>query len=143
MIRYRLITIGLITMYEKTTRSITVTVHPFFLDEQSAPEEEHYVWAYRVSIENTGDETVQLLNRHWRITDKLGRLQEVKDAGVVGEQPFLKPGDSFEYTSGTPLPTPSGIMVGTYEMENATGDRFDVEIPAFSLDSPYDSASVN
>ena len=143
MIRYRLITIGLITMYEKTTRSITVTVHPFFLDEQSAPEEEHYVWAYRVSIENAGDETVQLLNRHWRITDKLGRLQEVKDAGVVGEQPFLKPGDSFEYTSGTPLPTPSGIMVGTYEMENATGERLDVEIPAFSLDSPYNSASVN
>lgn len=130
-------------MYEQTTRAITITVKPFYLDEQSEPDEEHYVWAYRVSIENAGDETVQLLNRHWRITDKLGRLQEVKGSGVVGEQPVLNPGDSFEYTSGTPLTTPSGIMVGTYEMENDTGERFEVEIPAFSLDSPYDSAPIN
>ena len=130
-------------MYEQTTRSIAITVKPFYLDEQSEPDEEHYVWAYRVNIENAGDETVQLLNRHWRITDKLGRLQEVKGSGVVGEQPVLNPGDSFEYTSGTPLTTPSGIMVGTYEMENDTGERFDVEIPAFSLDSPYDSAPIN
>jgi ApaG protein len=130
-------------MYEKTTRAITISVRPFYLDEQSEPDEEHYVWAYRVSIENSGEETVQLLNRHWRITDKLGRLQEVKGSGVVGEQPVLNPGDSFEYTSGTPLQTPSGIMVGTYEMESAEGERFDVEIPAFSLDSPYDSAPIN
>lgn len=130
-------------MYEKTTRAITITVRPFYLDEQSEPDEEHYVWAYRVSIENSGEETVQLLNRHWRITDKLGRLQEVKGSGVVGEQPVLNPGDSFEYTSGTPLQTPSGIMVGSYEMESAEGERFDVEIPAFSLDSPYDSAPIN
>ncbi|MGB1876179.1 MAG: Co2+/Mg2+ efflux protein ApaG [Rhodospirillaceae bacterium] len=130
-------------MYEKTTRSITITVQPFYLDEQSEPDEERYVWAYKVNIENVGDETVQLLNRHWRITDKLGRLQEVKGLGVIGEQPVLNPGDSFEYTSGTPLPTPSGIMVGSYEMESAEGERFDVEIPAFSLDSPYDSAVVN
>lgn len=130
-------------MYEKTTRSITITVQPFYLDEQSEPDEERYVWAYKVNIENAGTETVQLLNRHWRITDKLGRLQEVQGPGVVGEQPVLSPGDSFEYTSGTPLPTPSGIMVGSYEMESSEGERFDVEIPAFSLDSPYDSASVN
>lgn len=130
-------------MYEKTTRAITITVRPFYLDEQSEPDEEHYVWAYRVSIENSGEETVQLLNRHWRITDKLGRLEEVKGPGVVGEQPVLNPGDSFEYTSGTPLRTPSGIMAGTYEMESDSGERFNVEIPAFSLDSPYDSASIN
>lgn len=130
-------------MYEKTTHEITVTVQPFYLDEQSEPDEEHYVWAYKVSIENGGDDTVQLLNRHWRITDKLGRLQEVKGPGVIGEQPVLKPGEAFQYTSGTPLPTPSGIMVGSYEMENAAGERFDVEIPAFSLDSPYDRAVVN
>lgn len=130
-------------MYEKTTNSITISVQPFYLDEQSSPDEEHYVWAYKVSIENGGGETVQLLNRHWRITDKLGRLQEVKGPGVIGEQPVLKPGESFEYTSGTPLPTPSGIMVGSYEMENASGKRFDVDIPAFSLDSPYDQAVVN
>ncbi|MDE0801068.1 MAG: Co2+/Mg2+ efflux protein ApaG [Rhodospirillaceae bacterium] len=130
-------------MYEKTTRAITITVRPFYLDEQSEPDEERYVWAYKVSIENSGEETVQLLNRHWRITDKLGRLQEVKGSGVVGEQPVLKPGDSFQYTSGTPLQTPSGIMIGSYEMESSEGERFDVEIPAFSLDSPYDSAPIN
>lgn len=130
-------------MYEKTTRAITVTVQPFYLDEQSSPDEEHYVWAYKVSIENGGDDTVQLLNRHWRITDKFGRLHEVKGPGVIGEQPVLKPGEAFEYTSGTPLPTPSGIMVGSYEMETTAGERFNVEIPAFSLDSPYDRAVVN
>lgn len=130
-------------MYEKTTRAITITVQPFYLDEQSSPDEEHYVWAYKINIENRGDDTVQLMNRHWRITDKLGRLQEVKGAGVIGEQPILKPGEKFEYTSGTPLATPSGIMVGSYEMEGHSGERFDVDIPAFSLDSPYDQASVN
>ncbi len=130
-------------MYEKTTRSITISVQPFYLDEQSSPDEEHYVWAYKVNIANGGGETVKLLNRHWRITDSLGRLQEVQGAGVVGEQPVLEPGESFEYTSGTPLPTPSGIMVGTYEMECDGGERFLVDIPAFSLDSPYESGAVN
>ena len=130
-------------MYEKTTRAITVTVQPFYLDEQSSPDEEHYVWAYKVCIENGGENTVRLINRHWRITDKMGRQQEVKGPGVVGEQPTLRPGDVYEYTSGTPLSTPSGIMVGSYEMESEEGVRFEVEIPALSLDSPYDYASVN
>jgi ApaG protein len=130
-------------MYEKTTRSITISVRPFYLEEQSSPEEEHYVWAYKVNIENISGETVTLLNRHWRITDSLGRLHEVQGAGVVGEQPVLKPGDSFEYTSGTPLHTPSGIMVGTYEMESDDGERFLVDIPAFSLDSPHEARAVN
>tara|TARA_B110000438_G_scaffold294072_1_gene334878 strand:- start:1241 stop:1633 length:393 start_codon:yes stop_codon:yes gene_type:complete len=130
-------------MYEKTTKDISITVRPFYLDEQSSPDEEHYVWAYRVCIENCGDQTVRLINRYWRITDKLGRMQEHKGPGVVGEQPTLKPGETYEYTSGTPLPTPSGIMVGSYEMESEEGMRFEVEIPAFSLDSPYDLATVN
>jgi ApaG protein len=130
-------------MYEKVTKNIAVSVRPFYLEEQSEPDEDRFVWAYRVNIQNKGTETVQLLNRHWRITDKLGRLQEVKGPGVVGEQPVLKPGESFEYTSGCPLTTPSGIMVGTYEMATTEGKRFNVEIPAFSLDSPYDSATVN
>ena len=125
-------------MYHETTRSIHVTVEPFYLEDQSSPSDGHYVWAYQVRIENHGDDTVQLLNRYWRITDSLGRIQEVRGAGVVGEQPTLKPGESFEYTSGTPLPTPSGIMVGTYEMESAEGGRFDVAVPAFSLDSPHE-----
>lgn len=130
-------------MYTATTDSISVTVKPIYLEEQSSPSDGHYVWAYQVRIENTGSETVQLLNRHWRITDSLGRVQEVRGAGVVGEQPTLAPGQSFEYTSGTPLSTPSGIMVGSYEMESADGRRFDVEIPAFSLDSPHQPVQLN
>ena len=124
-------------MYNQTTKSICVSVEPIYLDDQSSPSDNHYVWAYQVRIENKGNDTVQLLNRYWHITDDQGRVQEVRGAGVVGEQPTLRPGESFEYASGTPLPTPSGIMVGSYEMETAQGSRFDVAVPAFSLDSPY------
>jgi len=130
-------------MYEKVTRDICINVRPFFLAEQSEPERNHFVWAYRVSISNQGEETVQLINRHWRITDKLGRMQEVKGPGVVGQQPVLKPGESYDYTSGCPLQTPSGIMAGDYEMTTLDGKRFLVEIPAFSLDSPHDRAVIN
>ena len=101
------------------------------------------MWAYWVKIENQGGETVQLRNRYWRITDSQGQVQEVRGAGVVGEQPALKPGESFEYTSGTPLSTPSGIMLGSYQMQRNDGDTFDVTIPAFSLDSPYEPARPN
>jgi len=124
-------------MYEQTTRAIRITVKPFYLDEQSSPEENHYVFAYQIRIENKSGETVQLRNRYWRITDARGRTLEVRGAGVVGEQPTLNPGDSFEYTSGTPLGTSSGIMVGTYEMVTKGGEHFDVQIPPFSLDSPH------
>lgn len=130
-------------MYSETTKGITVTVRPVFLEDQSSPADNHYVWAYRVRIENHGTETVQLKRRHWRITDALGRVQEVQGAGVVGEQPVLHPGETYEYTSGTPLPTPSGIMGGTYEMETEAGGRFDVAIPAFSLDSPHERIRLN
>jgi ApaG protein len=125
-------------MYNETTRSIRVTVEPIYLDDQSSPSDNHYVWAYQIRIENESADTVQLLHRYWRITDAQGRVQEVRGAGVVGEQPTLRPGESYEYASGTPLPTPSGIMVGSYEMETAQGTRFDVAVPAFSLDSPYE-----
>ncbi|MBF0354499.1 MAG: Co2+/Mg2+ efflux protein ApaG [Alphaproteobacteria bacterium] len=130
-------------MYRETTRAITVSVEPSYLEDQSSPEESHFVWAYRVRIENGGRETVQLLRRHWRITDAVGRQQEVEGPGVVGEQPVLKPGESFEYTSGTPLPTASGIMAGTYQMENESGEQFLVGIPAFSLDSPHQMSRLN
>ncbi len=130
-------------MYHETTRSIRVTVEPTYLEDQSSPVDGHYVWAYQVRIENMSGETVQLLNRYWHITDSFGRVQEVRGAGVVGEQPTLKPGESFEYTSGTPLPTPSGIMVGTYEMKSANGGRFNVAVPAFSLDSPHEEARLH
>jgi ApaG protein len=130
-------------MYTETTRSITVTVKPVYLEDQSSPSDNHYVWAYQVRIENKGRETVQLLRRYWRITDGIGRVQEVRGPGVVGEQPVLEPGESFEYTSGTPLPTPSGIMVGRYEMETEGGESFEVAIPAFSLDSPHQPIQLN
>lgn len=130
-------------MYSQTTRDIVVTVKPFYLDDQSSPADNHYVWAYRVRIENKSSHTVQLINRHWIITDAIGRVQEVKGPGVVGEQPVLRPGDGYEYTSGTPLPTPSGIMHGTYEMTDETGTSFDIVIPPFSLDSPHERPRLN
>jgi len=129
--------------YAQTTAAIKVIVEPFYLEEQSEPEDNHFVWAYHVRIENNGQKTVQLMTRHWRITDSLGNTQEVRGDGVVGEQPVLISGESFEYTSGTPLGTPSGIMVGTYQMETESGDRFDVDIPAFSLDSPHQPGQVH
>jgi len=130
-------------MYSESTRSIQVTVEPKYLDDQSEPDEDHYVWAYSIRIENQGAETVRLRNRYWHITDAQGRTQEVRGPGVVGEQPTLKPGESFEYTSGTPLGTPSGIMMGAYEMETNNGEMFDVAVPAFSLDSPYQPRSLH
>ena len=130
-------------MYSETTKSIRVTVVPVFLDEHSSPEDAKYVWAYEVKIENLGDETVQLINRHWSITNSLGQTETVRGPGVVGEQPILKPGDYFEYTSGAPLSTPSGLMMGTYQMEDNDGKVFDVCIPAFSLDSPHQTVQVN
>lgn len=125
-------------MYSTTTHSIVITVEPFYLNDESKPRDHRYMWAYRVTIENRGAETVQLKSRYWRITDSLGRVQEVRGDGVVGEQPVLAPGERYEYTSGTPLSTPSGIMVGRYYMETADGRGLEVEIPAFSLDSPED-----
>jgi ApaG protein len=122
--------------YALKTRDITVTVEPHFLEEQSVPDARHYVWAYHVRIQNDGSETVQLMTRYWRITDSRGQVQEVRGDGVVGKQPVLKPGEAFEYASGAPLTTPSGIMVGTYQMVSESGESFDVNIPAFSLDSP-------
>ena len=130
-------------MYAATTRAILVTVQPQYLPDQSNPSKSEYVWAYKVRIENKADFTVQLRSRHWKITDGLGRLQEVKGPGVVGKTPMLRPGDVFEYTSGTPLSTPSGIMSGTYQMVSESGENFDIEIPTFSLDTPTDKRNLN
>lgn len=131
-------------LFEATTRGIRVAVRAFYLADQSQPEQSHYVWAYRVTIENRGRVTVQLLRRSWRITDGMGREQQVHGPGVVGEQPVLEPGESFEYTSGTPLSTPSGFMRGLYHMvERDSGEEFDVAIPDFSLDSPHQAGGVH
>lgn len=124
-------------MYEQITNGVKVTVSPIYLEDQSSPGDDHYVWAYHVTIENQSADRVQLINRYWQITDARGQTEEVRGPGVVGEQPILNPGEAFEYTSGAPLTTPSGIMVGSYEMEFSDGLRADVAIPAFSLDSPH------
>src|SRR5579859_6933930 len=124
------------TPYMANTRGIAVSVEPTYLEAQSSPDRSEYFWAYRVIIENQGRETVLLLSRHWMITNARGELNEVKGPGVVGEQPVLKPGESYAYTSGAPLNTPWGMMGGSYQMESERGERFDIEIPMFSLDSP-------
>ncbi|WP_173934849.1 Co2+/Mg2+ efflux protein ApaG [Chelativorans sp. Marseille-P2723] len=130
-------------MYRAITQDIEVCVEPFFLPEHSDPAESHYVWAYRVTIANHSVQTVKLMFRYWHITDALGRVQEVEGEGVVGEQPELEPGDSFQYTSGCSLSTSSGIMVGRYTMRTEQGDLFEVDIPAFSLDLPGERVALN
>lgn len=130
-------------MYRSTTRNIDVEVEPFYLADRSQPDEARYVWAYRVTIFNNSDDAVQLMARYWRITDGAGKVEEVRGPGVVGEQPELNPGDTFQYTSGCPLRTPSGFMVGTYTMQTPQGDHFEVAIPAFSLDLPEAQHSIN
>jgi ApaG protein len=129
--------------YTATTRGIAVRVEPTYLEAQSSPGSSQYFWAYRVTIANQGMETVQLLTRHWMITNARGELNEVKGPGVVGEQPVLQPGESFTYTSGAPLNTPWGMMGGSYQMESERGERFNIEIPTFSLDSPNQRAVLN
>jgi ApaG protein len=129
--------------YTAITRSIAVSVEINYLETHSSPEDAQYFWAYRVTIENQGRETVQLLSRHWMITNARGEFTEVKGPGVVGEQPRLKPGESFVYTSGCPLDTPSGMMGGSYQMETDRGERFDIEIPTFSLDRPDQGVLLN
>jgi len=129
--------------YTAITRGIAVSVEPAYLEAQSSPGNSQYFWAYRVIIENQGRETVHLLSRHWMIANARGELNEVKGPGVVGEQPVLKPGESFEYTSGAPLNTSSGMMGGAYQMESESGERFDIEIPTFSLDRPNQDVLLN
>ncbi|HEY5226395.1 MAG TPA: Co2+/Mg2+ efflux protein ApaG [Methylovirgula sp.] len=130
-------------MYSCVTQAIQITVLPEFVPERSDVDEATFFWAYTVEIANRSALTVQLTARHWKITDANGRLEEVRGPGVVGEQPVLKPGESFRYTSGCPLNTPSGIMSGSYRMVNEKGDVFDAEIPVFSLDSPFAPRVLN
>lgn len=124
------------TEYKEVTHGVQVTVTPEYLEGQSSPHEDYYVWAYHIRIKNLGTTTVQLLRRHWRITDANGHVEDIRGPGVVGEQPTLRPNEEFHYTSGTYLPTPSGIMVGIYEMVAEDGQTLEINVPAFSLDVP-------
>ncbi len=130
-------------MYEAVTRGIRVRVEPQYVEDQSSPDENHFFWSYTVTISNEGDEPVQLRSRLWRITNAIGLTQEVRGPGVVGLTPTIAPGESFSYTSGCPLETPSGIMVGSYQMADPGGQLIDIAIPAFSLDSPFAQRSLN
>ena len=130
-------------MYEAVTRGIRIRVEPQYVDDQSSPDENHFFFFFTVTISNEGEASVQLRSRLWRITNAVGLTQEVRGPGVVGLTPTIAPGESFSYTSGCPLDTPSGIMVGSYQMEDGKGKLFDVAIPAFSLDSPFTQRSLN
>jgi ApaG protein len=130
-------------MYRAVTRNIEVVVTPRFVADRSSLENNYFFWTYTISITNKGTETVQLKTRHWRITDAHGRRQEVRGAGVIGEEPVLKAGEAFEYTSGVPLQTSSGFMTGSYGMVTVGGEHFDVDIPAFSLDSSEANRTIN
>jgi ApaG protein len=130
-------------MYERVTKGIKVSVRPTFLENQSDPSDDLYVWSYTVRIHNRSRETVRLRTRHWLITNAKGLTEEVKGVGVVGEQPLIRPGERYEYTSGAPLSTPSGMMVGRYGMESEEGVLFEVDIPAFSLDSPHEHSRAH
>lgn len=131
-------------MFTRTTQLIKVTALPIFLPDQSSPEDDYYVWAYTISIENLSSNIVQLMSRTWKITDAQGQVQYVQGAGVVGEQPVLEVGFTYQYTSGTVLHTPSGIMEGSYDFLNVTtGEMLLIEIPTFSLDSPQERARPN
>ncbi|MFP7723473.1 Co2+/Mg2+ efflux protein ApaG [Lysobacter sp. A3-1-A15] len=123
-------------MEPRPTYAVDVEVETRFLDEQSAPDQDRYVFAYTIHIHNRGCVPAQLLRRHWRITDANGKVQEVRGEGVVGEQPHLDPGEGFEYTSGAVLETDLGTMEGSYAMVADDGTRFEVPIPAFTLSVP-------
>ncbi|VAV96818.1 ApaG protein [hydrothermal vent metagenome] len=129
--------------YELTTCDIMVRVTPEFMEADSDPAALRYLWAYTVEIFNGGPHAVQVMNRHWQITDGFGHSTEVRGKGIIGKQPIIEPGNSFSYTSGAPLATPSGIMGGVYEVRDDNGFVFDVLIPNFSLDSRHDRARVH
>ena len=131
------------SMYSCVTRDIEITVLPEFMPDRSDPDVGHYFWSYTVEIANQSHTTVQVTARHWKITDGNGRSEEVKGAGIVGEQPVLQPGETFRYTSGCPLGTSSGIMAGSYRVVDESGAAFDVVIPTFSLDSPFTRRVLN
>lgn len=130
-------------MYKSETRGVVIRVEPDYLEDESEPDEGRYVWAYTVEIENTGAGPVQLLTREWHITDAQGRTEVVRGQGVVGEQPVIAPGERFRYTSGAPLPTPSGFMSGRYGMRTDAGEDFAAMIPSFALDHPFNRMTLH
>lgn len=131
-------------MFEAETNGVLVRARPRFMPEASNPDNARFVWAYEIEIVNLRADAIQLLSRHWSITDEAGGHQDVRGPGVVGETPVIAPGESFTYTSACPLSTPSGVMVGSYEMLCVDDEtRFEVNIPAFALDCPFSKRLAN
>ena len=130
-------------MYKATTHGITVTAMPVYIDERSEPEKDQHFWAYRICIRNDSNQSVKLISRYWHISDSKGRWEEVRGEGVVGEQPELAQGEEYTYTSGCPLQSSSGMMVGSYQMKCANGKMLEIDIPAFPLDLPDHNPVVN
>lgn len=130
-------------MYEQETAGMIVRVDPHFLLEESRPEDGRFVWAYTIEIENRRPDAVQLMSRFWRITDENGATQEVRGEGVIGQQPVIAPGGTFKYSSAAPLAAPSGMMMGAYSMQRTNGEGFDIAVPLFALDSPFNEKLAN
>jgi len=133
----------MITLYEQRTEDVVVRVEPEFLAEQSNPRDSRFIWAYTVEIDNQSDRDLTVTDRFWQIADSSGQVQEVRAAGVVGETPMVKSGETFRYTSGAPLTAPSGMMRGSYTMRTESGESFDIAVPTFLLDSPHEGHSLN
>jgi len=130
-------------LFEQRTKDVIVRVEPEFLAEQSSVSDSRFIWAYTVEIDNQGAKDLQVTGRFWQIADSRGQVQKVHGSGVVGEQPTIKAGEVFRYTSGAPLTAPSGMMLGTYRVEAPDGESYDIEIPAFVLDSPHEGLVLN
>lgn len=130
-------------MYSKTTHGIKVTATPEYLGKDSSPEKNKFLWLYTITIENFNTIPMKLLRRKWLITNEQGTSFIVEGDGVIGEQPIIKPGEGYKYFSGTPLSTPSGMMMGSYVLANDAGEEIEVDIPPFSLDSPYHNKLLN
>lgn len=134
---------GGIILYEQRTDDVIIRVEPEFLAEQSSPRDSRFIWAYTVEIDNQSGRDLTVTDRFWQIADSNGQVQEVRAAGVVGETPVVKSGETFRYTSGAPLTAPSGMMRGSYTMCTETGETFDIIVPTFLLDSPHEGHSLN
>lgn len=132
-----------IPLFEQRTHDVVVRVEPEYLADQSSPSDSRFIWAYTVEIDNQSSEDLQVTGRFWQIADSRGQVQEVRGSGVVGEKPVVKAGETFRYTSGAPLTAPSGMMRGTYRVKAPDGESFDVDIPAFVLDSPHEGLRIN
>ncbi len=130
-------------LYEQRTKDVIVRVEPEYLADQSSPADSRFIWAYTVEIDNQGAKDLTVTERFWQIADSRGQVQEVRGAGVVGEKPVVRPGEIFRYTSGAPLTAPSGMMRGTYKVEDTDGESYDIDIPTFLLDSPHEGLVLN